>query len=375
MKEWAKSLQVALTFIGTVVGAGFASGREVMQFFTRFGFWGPLLIILSTVFFVWIGAKVMLLSASLNAKSYEDLNKYLFGEKVGRWVSHLMLLILLGVNAVMLAGAGSIFSGNLNLSYQSGLLITMFACFMLLRRGMNAILTINTFVVPMMIGFTVFLVVETLRHPSSVHWLTAPNESSPWAAWLSPFLYAAFNLSMSQAVLVPLGASIGNKKILRRGAWIGGIGIGVLLLAGHVAMATRMPGIMQFELPMAGIARELGAWLHWIYIFLIFMEIFTTLVADIFGLTLQLEERTGASQWMLTAMLLLLCFLVGQFGFGPLLDNLYPMFGLLSLAWLFLISRDRAHRPDGPLPPAPPASAFGRLESPPSLTGPHAGDK
>lgn len=363
MRQWAKSIQVALVFIGTVVGAGFASGREVMQFFTRFGYWGPYLIIVSTLFFVWIGAKVMLLSAELKAKSYEDLNKYLFGEKAGLWVSHVMLIVLLGVNAVMLAGAGSVFSEHLNLSYQTGLIVTMFACFMLLRKGMNAILTINTFVVPLMIGFTAFLVFETLNSPSTGPWIMRPSELSPWAAWLSPFLYAAFNLSMSQAVLVPLGSSIGDAKLLRRGAWIGGIGIGLLLLAGHFALSARMPGIAQFDIPMGGIAREMGAWIHWIYVFLIFMEIFTTLVADIYGLTLQLHERTKASQWMLTLLLLLLCFLAGQLGFGPLLSTLYPMFGLLSLGWLFLISRDRARSALPPKPPSPPTSTTGTMES------------
>jgi uncharacterized membrane protein YkvI len=376
MKQWAKSIQVALTFIGTVVGAGFASGKEVMQFFTRFGHWGPYLIILSTLFFVWIGARVMLLAADLKAQSYEDLNKYLFGPRTGRWVSHVMLLVLLGVNAVMLAGAGSLFSEHLNLSYQTGLIFTMVACFLLLRKGMNAILTINTFVVPLMIGFTVFLVIETLRDPSSTHWLASPNEQSPWAAALSPFLYAAFNLSMSQAVLVPLGAAIGNKKILRRGAWMGGIGIGLMLLAGHFALSARMPGIAQFEIPMGGIARELGAWLHWIFVLLIFMEIFTTLVADIFGLTLQLQQRTKASQGMLVAILLLLCFLVGQFGFGILLSTLYPIFGLLSLGWLFLISRDRP-RPPTHTEPKPPDSADATnvwTESQPLLSEPRVRD-
>lgn len=351
MKQWALSIQVAFTFIGTVVGAGFASGREVMQFFTRFGWWGPYLIIVSTAFFVWIGAKVMLLSAKLGAKSYEDLNKHLFGDKGGRWVSNLMLVVLLGVNAVMLAGAGSVFSEHLNLTYQTGLLVTMFACFLLLRKGMKAIMTVNTFVVPVMMGFTLFLMFETLREPNSGHWLRATSELSPWAAWLSPFLYAAFNLSMSQAVLVPLGSAIGDSRVLRRGAWIGGIGIGILLLAGHLALSARMPGILQFDIPMGGIARELGAWMHWIYVFLIFMEIFSTLVADIYGLTLQLQERTRVSPGMLTAALLLICFLAGQFGFGPLLSTLYPMFGLLSLGWLFLITRDKPRTPKVPTPP------------------------
>nr|WP_255570205.1 hypothetical protein [Cohnella sp. CFH 77786] len=347
-------MQVAFTFIGTVVGAGFASGREVMQFFTRFGEWGPLLILLATLFFVWIGSKVMLLAAEMKAASYEDLNKHLFGDKGGRLVSHLMLFLLLAVNAVMLAGAGSIFSEHLNLNYQTGLLLTMFACFMLLRRGISGILTINTLVVPIMIVFTAVLMTDTLISPGNGRWLSLSTDASPWAAGLSPFLYAAFNLSMAQAVLVPVGSQIGDPKILRRGAWLGGIGIGLLLLAGHLTLSARMPGIARFDIPMGGIALEFGAWIHWTYILLIFFEIFTTLVADIYGLTTQLRERTRIPEWMLTAGLLIVCFFVGQFGFGPLLSTLYPLFGMLSLGWLFLMSRDRALRNGAP-PAAPPS--------------------
>jgi uncharacterized membrane protein YkvI len=341
MKSWIRSLQVAFTFIGTVVGAGFASGKEVMQFFTRFGIAAPFLIVLSTVFFVWIGAKVMLLSARMKAKSYEDLNKHLFGERGGMWISNIMLVVLLAVNAVMLAGAGTIFSEHLNLSYQSGLLVTLFACFLLLRRGIDAIMTINTIVVPVMLAFTGLLVFNTLQGPGANRWLTLPSDSSPWAAWLSPFLYAAFNLSMSQAVLVPLGCAIGDAKILKRGAWIGGVGIGLMLLSGHLTLSARMPGIAQFDIPMGGIAREFGPWIHWIFVLLIFMEIFTTLVADTYGLTLQLHVRTRYPQALITAGLLLACFLIGQIGFGTLLSTLYPLFGLLSLGWLFLMGRDK----------------------------------
>lgn len=352
MKSWIRSLQIAFTFIGTVVGAGFATGREVMQFFTRFGHWGALMIGAATLLFVWLGAKMMLLSAELKARSYEDLNKHLFGDRMGAWVSHLMLLLLLGVNAVMLAGAGSIFSEHLNIGYQTGLLITMMACFLLLRKGMSAILAINTLVVPVMLTFTFALVAHALSGPGSDRWLTLGTEESPWAAWMSPFLYAAFNLSMSQAVLVPLGSAIGDRVTLRRGAWLGGLGIGAMLLAGHLTLSSRMPGIQQFDIPMGGIARETGPWIHYIYIFLIFMEIFTTLVADIYGLTLQLQERFKVSGWLLTLSVLLFCFLAGQFGFGPLLSTLYPLFGMLSLGWMFLIGKDRKPRQAPPSAPS-----------------------
>ncbi|WP_102716446.1 YkvI family membrane protein [Paenibacillus castaneae] len=340
-KRTGKVLQVAATYIGTIVGAGFATGQEILQFFTRFGYWGSITIALSTILFIWLGAKMMLISSSIRAKSYEDLNKSLFGDKYGRIVSHFMLVILLGVTAVMLAGAGTIFHEHWNISYQSGLLITMVACYFLLRKGMKAILTINAIVVPIMLLFTILIIIETLRTPGADKFLTLASNDSVWAAWASPFLYTAFNLSMSQGVLVPLGAEINDRKIIIAGSWVGGIGIGFMLLAGHIALSVHMPGIQQFSIPMGGIAGLLGPSIQLIYIFIIFAEIFTTLIADIYGLTLQLHERLKWTRSFIVLLILFICYLASQIGFGMLLSTLYPVFGLISFGWLFLIIRKR----------------------------------
>ena len=114
-------LQIAFTYMGTVVGAGFATGQEILQFFTRFGYWGALTIILATIMFVWLGAKMMLIANEVKARSYEDVNKVLFGDQFGRWVSHFMLIVLFGVTAVMLAGAGQF-------STRTGTFLTSLAC-------------------------------------------------------------------------------------------------------------------------------------------------------------------------------------------------------------------------------------------------------
>jgi uncharacterized membrane protein YkvI len=336
-----QAIQIAFTFIGTIVGAGFATGQEVLQFFTRFGFWGTAGILLSSVLFVWIGARMMLAAARIRARSYESLNQALFGERWGTWASRFMLVVLVGVNAVMLAGAGSIFKEHFGMSYQTGLLVTILLVFLLLRRGMGAVLAVNSIVVPAMLLFTLIILWDTAHGPGADRWLTLRTDTPQYAAWASPLLYAAFNLSMAQAVLVPLGSRVQDRKTIIAGAWLGGIGIGVMLLVGHIALAARMPGIAQFEIPMGGIARELGAALQWIYSVLIFAEIFTTLMCDIYGLTLQLSTRLGWPEQAVTAGLLAICWAGSQIGFGPLLSTLYPLFGALSLGWLFRMM----HRP------------------------------
>ena len=35
-----RAIGISMAFIGVVVGAGFASGQEAMQFFVAFGKWG-----------------------------------------------------------------------------------------------------------------------------------------------------------------------------------------------------------------------------------------------------------------------------------------------------------------------------------------------
>ncbi len=48
-------LRYAGTYIGAVIGSGFASGQEPLQFFASYGYWGILGAILVIVLFAWYG--------------------------------------------------------------------------------------------------------------------------------------------------------------------------------------------------------------------------------------------------------------------------------------------------------------------------------
>ncbi|OPA81160.1 hypothetical protein BVG16_02160 [Paenibacillus selenitireducens] len=338
MRNMIKVMQIAFTYIGTIVGAGFATGQEILQFFTQYGRFAPLTILIATVLFVWLGTKIMLLAHEIKATSYEDLNKELFGAQAGKIISFFSMIVLICVNSIMLAGAGSLFVEHFNIHYQTGLLVTLFFSFLLLRKGMSAILTLNSIVVPFMLLFTTLIVLNTIESPTASRWITLVVDKSWTATWAAPFLYTAFNLAMAQAVLVPLGAHMPSKSVIRIGGWIGGIGIGFMLLSGHFALSAYMPGITQFEIPMGNIAYQLGLFAQMVYLILIFSEIFTTFVADVYGVTLQLKQRIPLSITGITLILMIISYTISQFGFSSLLSVLYPLFGLFSLVWLVMIA-------------------------------------
>lgn len=341
MKQVFRVLQIAFTYIGTVVGAGFATGQEILQFFTQYGKWATITIALSTMLFVWLGTKMMLIAHDTRSRSYEDLNKHLFGHKAGKWITWITLIVLIGVNSVMLAGAGSVFMEHLGLHYQTGLIITLIGTYLLLGRGMQAILQMNSIVVPMMLLLSLLMIFSTLHHPGVFRFVTLTTDSNPFQAWISPLLYTAFNLALAQAVLVPVGSQIRHRNTLKWGGILGGIGVGFMLMAPHFAMSAQMPGIVQFEIPMGSIAFQLGWIVQSVYVSLIFMEIFTTFVADIYGMTLQLRQHIDVHPRLITLVIMMLCYSFSQFGFSSLLSVLYPIFGCMALFWAGKLIRDR----------------------------------
>lgn len=333
MKNAVRVMQIAFTYIGTIVGAGFATGQEILQFFTRYGKWATLTIILSTLIFIWLGTKMMIISRRIRAKSYEDLNKYLFGKKPGEYISLIMLVLLLGVNSIMLAGAGSVFVQHLNMHYQTGLILTLVGTYLLFSRGINAILQMNSIVVPMMLTLSLLIVFNSIHLPNAGQFLSLGTDHSLVMTWMAPLLYTAFNLIMAQAILVPLGSHTESITVIKWGGLLGGLGVGFMLMAAHFAMSAHMPGIMQYEIPMGSIAFQLGTVVQLIYVLLIFLEIFTTFVADIYGITLQLQQRLSISPKIICIGIMLICFLLSQLGFSNLLSILYPIFGILGLLW------------------------------------------
>jgi uncharacterized membrane protein YkvI len=322
---------VAATYIGTVVGAGFASGQEIMQFFTVYGSIGSLLVLVSTLLFIWLGCKMMNIANLLLCFSYQELNCHLFGRTIGLLFNGSMLLILFASTGVMLSGSGAVFSEQFGMSTQLGIIMTIALSLIVTLRGISGILWINSLVVPLMITFTVILGLNHIGVDASKAHL--PFQWN-WRWITSPFLYAAFNLAMAQAVLVPLGREFRDPTIIRWGGIIGGSGLGVMLLISHLSLQTHFDFIQEASVPMAKLVTLYGQNAAFLFSLIIFGEIFTTITGNVFGLARHIQNAYHISHGLAAVTILLGAFLISQWDFRTLVAVLYPVFGGISLLFL-----------------------------------------
>lgn len=342
--NWGAAFQIAAVYVGTVVGAGFATGREIVEFFTRFGFIGLIGILMSGYILIFQGSKLMRISARIGAKSYQEFNEYLFGKILGTIINLLMLVMLLGVCAVMLSGAGAVFDEQLGVSKNIGLVITIGLSVLVMLVGIKGLFAVNTFVVPMMIVFSFMLMILSMRLPNFMDQLLyIPFAEDGWKSVVAPFSYTAFNLALAQAVLVPVASEIKDDQTVKWGGILGGIALTVILLSSHFTLVM-LPNVELYKIPMAVIMKNLASGLYWIFILIIYGEIFTSVIGNIFGLERQIKNYVRIPSMLVVAIIFAITYFISLVDYGVLLSYLYPIFGYISITFIILLWMKPLHK-------------------------------
>ncbi|MFZ5814251.1 MAG: hypothetical protein ACOY93_02955 [Bacillota bacterium] len=335
--------RVAATYVGTVVGAGFASGQEMMRFFASYGRPGLAGVAVATLLFCLFGILVMDLGRRLGARTHREILHHVCGPHLGRLMDGLVTLFLGATFTVMVAGGGAVFAEQISLPRSAGTLLTAVLASLTILGGMRGIMAANTVVVPMLTTAVVALSAYSIHH----HGLWAILQAAlPWPQlapvqpwWLAALLYVGYNLVLSISVLGPLGAEVDDRPTLLLGGLAGGLALGLLALGIKLAISVHLPQIGAFEIPMLFLARFHALPIQWLYTGILWAEIYTTAIACAYGFAGRAAEMAGGRYREVVAATTCLALLGGGLGFSRLLTFLYPLFGyatLLVLAGLML---------------------------------------
>ncbi len=338
----SRVFKVAATYVGTVVGAGFASGQETLRFFASYGRAGLVGIGLATLLFCLYGGLVMELGRLLGARSHREILHEVCGPWLGRIMDGVITLFLGATLTVMIAGGGAIFAEQIGLSRSIGVLLTAGFTGVTILAGMRGIMAANAVVVPVLTVAVLGLAAASIDFHGlqamllkTLPWPTlAPVKSWFVATWL----YVAYNLVLSVSVLGPLGAEVGEMRVLRWGAVIGGLALGVLGIGIKLAVTAHMPEIGRYEVPMLFLARLHARPVQWFYALALWAEIYTTAIACAYGFATRAAAVLGASYRGVVVLVVAMALLGSGLGFSNLLSVLYPLFGFVTLVVLACLS-------------------------------------
>lgn len=343
MKSYLLSFRIAAVFIGTVVGAGLASGQEIIQFFTLYGFKGVMGIIICGAFYVASGLITIDLSYKFNASSYKDLIYLSCGKYLGWIIDTLTTIFLFGGTCIILAGSGSIFFEHLGLPRILGIAVMAVVTMIVVFYSTDGLIFINSIIVPCMIVIilTISIIVISDKVNSGYSILYDIKDSPVFRTnWFSStILYSSFNMLCASGVLCPMTSDIKRQKGMFTSIILGSVGLLILTSIINVILLLNEPDIFNYSIPMLYIARSTGTIAGSALSIVIWLEMFSTAVSDIYSLARKAKHNLKIDYKLSIVLILIAAIPFTMIGFENLIKLLYPSFGVVSFIYIVCLSR------------------------------------
>ena len=311
--------RAAAEVIGAIIGAGFASGREIDAFFTRSGPWG------------WAGMAAA--AAVIGAVCASVLARPGVAGMPEAWQGRPMAAVWRGLFAglmavtggAMLAGAGE--AAALLLPFHGargiGMAATLLAALALAKgEGAGMAWVSRTLIVCL----TVVLAPGLAQKPMAGTPVRAA--CAPWTALARGVCYGGFNVALAVPVLSEQGRMTAPER--RRCALLVAALFLTLLAVGNGVLC-RHPALQGEALPFVRLLSGWGKPGYWLGGAALYLADLTTLTAALRGI----RDLSGGSAWLRRALIGLLIGL-SLLGFGEVVAWVYPALGGACAALLAL---------------------------------------
>lgn len=338
MKDKILSLQLATIFVGSIVGAGLSSGRELNQFFSVYGVRSFIGLLVCGLAYMVVGKMIVEISGKYKVRSYDELVMLVCPKWIGIFTNAILTLFLLSSTSIILAGSCAVIHQYFGVPKWVGFILMVGCSTMFLLRNTTGLFEVNSLIVPLLVTImTVIFIGFNMKEPgmlSTTYLRELGARKHNWVA--SSMIYSGFNIISIIGILVPLTYELDNPKAINRGIRLGTIiltvisGFIVFLMMVNPTYATT------YEIPILAVAAKVGRVIQVGLLCVIWLEMFSSQISNIYSLSKSAENRLGMSYRKSIFVIILIAAPFSLIGFSKLVDFLYPVYGVLSM--MFMIS-------------------------------------
>lgn len=324
------TVRAGICLVGALLGAGFASGQEMWQFFAAFGTLGYVGLALAMFLFLLGSAMAVYWADHRDCHCYQELLDDMFPPLLSRFFQLLMTAALWLGLVIMLSGCAEFCSSQWPLDYEFCYIAAMILTALPLFGPADTFIKMNALLIPVLVVITVVVTITALTAPVTCLQQQGGSIFLPnW--WVSALLYVLYNLLLSMAVLLSLPA----ERHKMTGMALGGLVLGGLAALIMCCLHRWQPVLGIGQLPMLSIAQAVDDRLAAAYGVALLLALYTTALANSYGLAVNFGLLRKHRQQYLIA-LFLPCLLFLSLPFSWLIGTVYPLLGYLS-APIFIV--------------------------------------
>lgn len=332
---------ISLSFVGLLVGAGFATGQEVVQYFTSFGGWAIPGIIVAAIVMTLAGTVFLQLGSYFHAREHNQVFRSIAHPVVSKLLDIAVILTLFCIGFVMLAGAGS------NLEQQFGWPAWIGSLAMLILVMLAGMLDVDKvskvigYLTPTIIIAVIFAAIYTafnMPDDVSATMEASAQLDSPIGHWLvSAVNYNGLALMLAVSMTLVIGGDNISPREAGWGGIVGGIIYAIMMALAGFALLMNAETVGDSDIPMLEMFNDISPVLGYIMVVVIFLMIFNTAIGMFYALGKRLSSGHEGRYKVIFLTACVLGFGVSFVGFTTLMEYVYPVLGYMGMAMVAIL--------------------------------------
>lgn len=332
-----------MALVGLIVGAGFASGQEMLQYFVAFGSMGLWGLTIAAVIMVVGSVAMMQLGSYLLA----DEHTVVFSKvthPILAWILDIATVAtLFGVGFVMFAGGGS----NLNQKFDLPLWVgTAIMLVLVLGAGMldvNKVSAVIGTITPLSITFIVIASVYTFAtadwdiHAHDAFARANLDPAMDWW-WLSALNYVGFCLIVAVSMAIVIAGANADTRAAGWGGLVGGSTYAILLACSTLTLFLSVESVSGDDMPMLTVVDDIHPWLGNIMSIVIYLMVFNTAIGMFYAMAKRITRNRPERFRPVFIVGTLIGFALGFLPFSDLVGVVYPTLGWAGILLSFTLA-------------------------------------
>lgn len=335
---WKRSLAVAASFVGIVVGAGFASGMEALQYFVAYGTNGFFGVILASVTMLFAATAFMTFGSYFLAREHNEVFYNVTSKPAAFIMDWSAVACMFSVGFVMFAGAGS----NLKQSFGWPIWIGAVAMLALMlivgRFDVDKVSSVIGWATPLLVVFVLIGSIYSFTQVD-VNWSEVGNYAQQEVAradgtpywWLGALNHTGLNALCGVSMALVMAGDEFDTKSTRYGGILGGVIYAVMLALLVASLLIQVDSVNGADMPLLAVIDNVDPVLGFIMTWVIFLMVFNTCLGMFYALAKRLTSKHPERFYPTYAIACVVGFGLSFAGFQPLVNSLYPILGYLGL--------------------------------------------
>jgi len=339
--SWLPSLKISAAYLALVVGSGFATGQEAMQFFVAHG-WHSFSIAFITLLLLGYTAQALMRAGRRhNLRTNESVFRYYCGQHLGTALTWYTMIMIIAVAAVMFGGVGATLSQAYGIPEEIGAAAIALLVVATLLLGLRGILGLLGFMGPILIVLTIAITGTALfqNHDHLNLGISRADTTTVLTAtpycFFSGFLYVGLTLPGMASFLPQVGATINNDRAIGLVAIVGPTTAMLTMLLVSASLLANFDLVNKEQVPIMALASSVMPTYGSIFAVVIVSGIFTTVTPLLWSVCSRFsDEAEPAYRFIVVSLTSIALLGATVLPFGELLNLIYPSIGYVGLSIL-----------------------------------------